>query len=229
MKKDKKTESNTSQNRYKWIYDGIISKVYDPSLKIGLSIFGEKRLRTHLINLILPFVNPYDTLLDICCGTGTLTTMLTNSLSSDCKIIGVDLSKGQIIEASKKNHYSNLEFKLMNASNLKFASETFNVVIISAALHEMNKVLRYRVLCEVYRVLKREGYLFIFDHHEPSELKFRLLYNLYLGFWEKLLSHSSEMQHNILNELKDANFTPTDQIIFDKKFYKFFQLIISKK
>jgi ubiquinone/menaquinone biosynthesis C-methylase UbiE len=93
----------------------------------------------------------------------------------------------------------------------------------------MNKDLRFRVLHEVNRVLKKDGYLFIFDHHEPSEPKLRVLYNLYLGFWEKLLSHSSEMQHSILNELKEVNFTLTDQIIFDKRFYKFFQLIISKK
>jgi len=217
------------QNQYKWIYDRVISKFYDRSLKIGLSIFGEKKLRNRVIELVSPYINPRDTILDLCCGTGTLTTMLANSVYSQCKIIGADLSKGQIIEAIKKDHYSNLEFKVMNASNLRFAPETFNIVIISAALHEMNEALRYRVLHEVNRVLKKEGYLFIFDHHEPSEPKLRLFYNLYLGFWEKLLSYSSEMQHSILNELKEVNFVITDQIIFDKKFYKFFQLIISKK
>jgi len=229
MSQKKRIEFRTTQNQYKWIYDRVISKFYDRSLKIGLSIFGEKKLRQRVIELVSPYVNQRDTILDLCCGTGTLTTMLANSVNSDSKIFGVDLSKGQIIEAIKKNHHSNLEFKVMNAINLRFAPETFNIVIISAALHEMNKTLRYRVLHEVHRVLKKEGYLFIFDHHEPSEPKLRLFYNLYLGFWEKLLSHSSEMQKNVLNELKDINFTLTDQIIFDKKFYRFFQLIISKK
>lgn len=229
MTNHKNTESKTTRNRYKWIYDGVISKLYDRSLKIGLSIFGEKNLRMHVINLILPFVNPSDTILDLCCGTGTLTMMLTNSIYPDCKIIGVDLSKGQLAEAIKKNNFPNLNFRLMDASNLKFASEGFDIVLISAALHEMNKTLRYRVLNEVYRVLKKDGYFFIFDHHEPSEPKLRIFYNVYLGFWEKILSHSSEMQRNILNELKNVNFTILDQIIFNKKFYKFFQLIISKK
>jgi ubiquinone/menaquinone biosynthesis C-methylase UbiE len=218
-----------TQNRYRWIYDGVISKFYDRLLKIGLIIFGEKKLRTHTIDLILPYINSNDIILDLCCGTGTLTTILAHSVHSDCKIIGIDLSKGQIIEAIKKNHFPNLDFKLMNASNLKFASETFNLVIISAALHEMNKAQRQRVLSEVYRVLKKEGYLFIFDHHEPPEPKLRIFYNIYLGFWEKVLSHSTEMQRNILNELKNANYTIIDQIIFDMEFYKFFQLIISKK
>lgn len=221
--------SRKNQNRYKWIYDGIISKFYDRSLKIGLSIFGEHKLRKHTINLISPFINHKDSILDLCCGTGTLTTLLAESIYSDCNIIGIDLSEGQIIQAIKKNRFPNLEFKVMNAGNLRFVSETFNMVIISAALHEMNKAQRYEVLREVHRVLKREGYLFIFDHHEPSEPKLRIFYNVYLGFWEKILSHSAEMQRNILNELKDVNFTLINQIIFDRRFFKFFQLIISKK
>ena len=117
----------------------------------------------------------------------------------------------------------------MDASNLKFASESFNIILISAALHEMDKDLRFRALQEVYRVLRRNGYLFIFDHHEPSEIKLRIFYNFYLGFWERILSHSSEMQRNIFRELKDVKFNPVKQIILNKKIYKFFQLIISKK
>jgi ubiquinone/menaquinone biosynthesis C-methylase UbiE len=117
----------------------------------------------------------------------------------------------------------------MDASNLKLVSESFNIVLISAALHEMDKTLRSRVLQEVHRILKNGGYLLIFDHHEPSEPKLRVFYNFYLGFWEKILSHSAEMQRNILKELVGAKFELIDQIILNKKFYKFFQLIISRK
>jgi ubiquinone/menaquinone biosynthesis C-methylase UbiE len=229
MLKEENIETRKIQNRYKWVYDGVISKFYDRSLKIGLSIFGEKKLRKHVIDLISPLINQSDFILDLCCGTGTLTTMLATSVHSDCKIVGIDLSEGQILHAVRKNHFSNLDFKVMDASNLKFASESFNIVLISAALHEMDKALRYRVLQEVHRVLKEEGYLLIFDHHEPSEPKLRIFYNFYLGFWEKILSHSFEMQRNILRELKGAKLEIINQFILDKKFYKFFQVIISRK
>jgi len=134
-----------------------------------------------------------------------------------------------IFQAIKKNHFSNLDFKVMDAGNLKFESESFNIVLVSAALHEMDKILRSKVLLEIHRVLKRNSYLIVFDHHEPSKPKLRIFYNFYLGFWEKILSHSSEMQKNIFRELKSAKFKLIDQIIFNKKFYKFFQLIITKK
>ncbi len=229
MLKEENIETRKTQNRYRWVYNGVISKFYDRSLKIGLSLFGEKKLRKRVIDIILPLIRRNDSILDLCCGTGTLTTMLAGSVHSDCKIVGVDLSEGQIFQAVRKNHFSNLEFKVMDASNLNFANESFNIVLISAALHEMDKLLRSRVLQEVHRVLKKEGYLLIFDHHEPSEPKLRIFYNFYLGFWEKILSHSFEMQRNILRELIGAKFELIDQIILDKKFYKFFQLIISRK
>lgn len=229
MLKEENFETRKTQNRYKWVYDGVISKFYDRSLIIGLSLFGEKKLRQQVIDLISPLINRNDVILDLCCGTGTLTIMLANSVNSDCNIVGVDLSEGQIFQAIKKNHNSNLDFKVMDASNLRFASNTFNIVLISAALHEMNKILRYKVLQEVHRVLKKEGYLLIFDHHEPSEPKLRIFYNFYLGFWEKILSHSFEMQRNVLRELRGVKFEIIKQIILDKKFYKFFQLIISRK
>jgi len=229
MLKEENIKARKTQNRYRWVYDGVISRFYDRSLKIGLSLFGEKKLRKRVIDLISPLINRNDFVLDLCCGTGTLTTMLAGSVHSGCNIVGVDLSEGQILQAIKKNLFTNLDFKVMDASNLKFKNESFNIVLISAALHEMDKTLRSRVLQEVHRILKKEGYFLIFDHHEPSEPKLRVLYNFYLGFWEKILSHSAEMQRNILKELKSAKFVIIDQIILDKKFYKFFQSIISRK
>ena len=229
MLKKENIEYRKSQNRYKWVYDEVISKFYDRSLKVGLSIFGEDKLRKQVIDFIKPYVKHRDHLIDLCCGTGTLTIKLADSIYSDCKIIGVDLSAGQISQAIKKNHFSNLKFKRMDASRLEIDAKSVNHVIISAALHEMDTHLRINVLSEAYRVLRKGGNLFLFEHHEPSEIKLRIFYNLYLGFWEKLLSKSDEMQRNIFRELKLVTFKPQKQIIFDERFFRFFQLIISKK
>ena len=81
---------------------------------------------------------------------------------------------------------------------------------------------RLKVLKEVYRILKKDGYLLIFDHHEPSKVGIRILYNFYLGFWEKLLSHSFDMQRNILRELKKTGFIILKQTPI-KEFYIFFK------
>ena len=216
--------------QYKWIYDTLISKFYDISLKIGLTPTGENILRMSVYNALLPYVNRGDRILDLCCGTGTLTILLSKLLYSDCNIFGVDISHGQIAQAKKKlgENSENLSFDVMDAKSLNFKDGNFDIVIISAALHEMDKDERLNVLCEIYRVLKNGGIFLIFEHHEPSKSFLRIAYNFYLGYPEKLLSHSSEMQRNILMELKRSNFKIISQTPV-RKFFNFFQVILCKK
>ena len=116
----------------------------------------------------------------------------------------------------------------MDAKSLDFKDDNFNIVIISAALHEMDKDERINVLSEIYRVLKSGGIFLIFEHHEPSKSFLRIAYNFYLGYSEKLLSHSFEMQRNIFTELKKARFKILSQTPI-KNFHNFFQIILSRK
>ncbi len=211
---------------YRWIYNSVISKAYDFGLKIGLTPYGEKILRFSVYNAIASYIKRGDKILDLCCGTGTLTVLLARLLYKECEIIGADLSEGQIIQAKKKNSYQNLKFLVMNANHLNFNNNSFDKVIISAALHEMDQKQRLNVLKEVYRILKSGGVFLIFDHHEPKKTLKRLLYNFYLGFSEMILSKSSEMQRSIIYELRESNFKILKQLTV-RKFLDFFQIIIS--
>ncbi|MBD3342086.1 MAG: methyltransferase domain-containing protein [Candidatus Lokiarchaeota archaeon] len=213
---------------YRWIYDLILSKVYDIALKFGLTPEGEKILRVSVYDQIKKLVRHNDKLLDLCCGTGTLTVLLSNLLYKDCRIIGADISKGQISMAKRKVKNNNIQFIVMDANNLKYKDDYFDFVIISAALHEMNKEQRINVLKEVYRILKKSGYLLIFDHHEPKKLIQRIFYNFYLGFWEKIFSKSFEMQRNIIKELKFVGFQLIRQTPVSE-FRNCFQNILSEK
>jgi len=220
---------NHSQSvRYKQTYDNFISRFYDFGLKIGLTPYGEKILRESVYYAISPIIKRGDRILDLCCGTGTLTVLLAKQFYPDCTIIGADLSQGQIAQAQKKNVYPNLKFKVMDANNLQFSNESIDKIIISAALHEMDRTQRLNVLSEVHRVMKKDGQFLIFEHHEPPNPIYRILYNYYLGLIEKIISHSFEMQRNILLELKQAGFEIISQIPIEK-FLKFFQIILSKK
>lgn len=79
---------NDSQSiRYQQIYDQFISRFYDIGLKIGLTPFGEKILRMSVFNAISPYIKRGDTILDLCCGTGTLTVLLVKLFYADCAII----------------------------------------------------------------------------------------------------------------------------------------------
>lgn len=220
---------NASQSvRYQQIYNQFISRFYDIGLKIGLTPFGEKILRVSVFNEIFPYIKRGDRILDLCCGTGTLTVLLAKLIYNDCSIVGVDISRGQIAQAQKKAVFPNLNFLVMDANDLKFENKRFDKILISAALHEMDKNQRLNVLSEVHRVLEKDGLFLVFEHHEPSETFHRILYNFYLGFIEKITSHSFEMQRNILTELKNAGFNILSQTPIEK-FHSFFQIILCKK
>jgi len=225
MYSDKK---DLEKKGYKWVYDRFISKLYDIGLKIGLTPPGERILRETVFYAISPFIVHGDRILDLCCGTGTLTILLSKVLYKDCEIHGVDLSDGQINQAKKKFNAPNLKFEAMNANFLKFEKDHFDKVIISAALHEMEKEERLKVLSEIHRILRKGGIFLILDHHEPSKIGQRIFYNFYLGFFEKMLSNSFEMQRNILMELIETDFKIISQEPI-KKFHDFFQIILSKK
>jgi len=218
----------SQSKRYKKAYDSIISKFYDTGLKIGLTPPGENILRNSVFTKLSPYIKKGQKILDVCCGTGTLTILLAKLLYKECEIIGVDISSGQIAKAQKKNEYRNLKFEVMDANELKFISNYFDHVIISAALHEMDRNQRLNVLSEIHRILKKKGILLVFEHHEPSTNLLRILYNFYLGFIEKIFSHSFEMQRSLLKEIKITGFNIINQFPIER-FLSFFQIILAQK
>ena len=75
-------------------------------------------------------------ILDLGCGDGKITAEMANSVC-DGSVVGVDYSSSMIALATKRypsSAYSNLSFKVMDASNLSFEA-CFDVVFSNAALH----------------------------------------------------------------------------------------------
>jgi ubiquinone/menaquinone biosynthesis C-methylase UbiE len=111
-------------------------------------------------------INPINkSVLDVATGTGSLAIDLSNSAE---KVVGIDLSSKMLDVAEKKRKNNNLSFMLMDASNMKFKDEEFDLVTISLGLHDMPLDIRTLVLKEVKRVLKRDGKLYILEYNTPK-------------------------------------------------------------
>lgn len=102
---------------------------------------------------LLEFVpdNKEQIILDLGCGTGTLTAQLRNLGS---KIIGVDSSQSMIDKA--KEQFDNIEFMIYDALDLPFENE-FNVVFSNAVFHWISD--HDALLSNVHKVLKSDGLL----------------------------------------------------------------------
>ncbi|MFO7801897.1 MAG: class I SAM-dependent methyltransferase [Desulfovermiculus sp.] len=104
--------------------------------------------------------------IDLCCGAGQLCRLLQEK---GIKCIGVDRSRAMLSKAIRLSP-PELVFVQQDATATSFASGSFDGVIISLALHEMQQELRLLTLDEAARLLKPGGYLFLFDFEAPQSL-----------------------------------------------------------
>ena len=94
-------------------------------------------------------------MLDYCCGTGGFTCSIA---SNDIKIVGIDISDVSIAFARTRSINEHLEqnvsFFVMDAENLAFCDESFDVITCNGVLHHLDICNAYR---ELSRVLKHDG------------------------------------------------------------------------
>lgn len=102
---------------------------------------------------LLEFVpqNAKQSILDLGCGTGTLTAQLADLCD---RIVGVDASQNMIDKA--KEEFSNIEFKVCDALALPFKKE-FDVVFSNAVFHWISD--HDALLKNIHKALKPQGVL----------------------------------------------------------------------
>ncbi len=102
---------------------------------------------------LLEFVpkNKKLSILDLGCGTGTLTAQLAEFAET---IIGIDSSESMIEKA--RTQYGNINFMVCDALSLPFEKQ-FDVVFSNAVFHWIND--HNALLNEVHKVLKPDGLL----------------------------------------------------------------------
>ena len=114
--------------------------------------------------LIQPIVR-HKTVLELASGTGLIAKHIVNAAAH---IEATDASAEMILEAKRDNQSAKLHFSVQDMFSLPYAGNSFDVVIVSNALHivpQPEKSLR-----EIKRVLKDDGVLIAptFTHAENS-------------------------------------------------------------
>lgn len=135
---------------------------YDFVVRI-LSLNRENALREETIRLAQ--IEPGATVLDVGCGTGTLTLRAKAAAGSTGRVYGVDAAPEMIAQARRKAQKAGaqVEFRAGVIEALDFADGTFDRVLSSLMIHHLPPDLQGRALVEVYRVLKPGGQLLIVD------------------------------------------------------------------
>ena len=94
------------------------------------------------------------TVLELATGTGLIAKHI---VSAAAHIEATDASAEMILEATRDNRSAELHFSVQDMFHLPYAEESFDVVIVSNALHIVPQP--EKALAEIRRVLKDDGVL----------------------------------------------------------------------
>lgn len=129
-----------------------------------LMTFGrEGRLRRETVERA--GVAPGHSVLDVGCGTGSLTLAAKAAAGASGQVHGIDPSP-EMIEVSRKKAARkrvDVDFRLGVIENLPFPDASIDVVLSSLMLHHLPDDLKRKGLAEVARVLKPGGRFFAVD------------------------------------------------------------------
>ena len=106
-----------------------------------------------MYELIRPIVR-HKTVLELATGTGLIAKHIVNAAAH---IEATDASAEMILEAKRDNQSAKLHFSVQDMFRLPYADKSFDVVIVSNALHIIPQP--EKALAEIRRVLKNDGVL----------------------------------------------------------------------
>src|SRR3990167_456488 len=147
------TKNKRLFERWSLAYDGFWFRLYFEPLSRHIMQVIEDRKKDALIS--------GGSMLDIACGTGELLKRFAEKFP-EAIFVGIDLTEGMIAKAKEKTwNLSNVSVLIGNAEKLSFCDSSFDVVLISDALHHM--FAPETAVHEVRRVLKKDGLFLLVD------------------------------------------------------------------
>jgi len=187
--------------------------VYDV-LSPVMTFYQEQRLGRIAIELLELREN--EKILDIGCGTGSLTIEIGRKLSTEKTglIIGIDAASKMIQLASKKAAcLPQVQFDIAAAEHLEYQDKTFDKAVSTFFFHHIDFELKVTALNELWRVLKKGGKAVIVDVDIPTTLFGKIC--AWSGY---ILFRQDEIRENIEGKLRLA---------FQKSRFARFQFISS--
>ncbi len=151
-------------------------------------------------------INSDQIILDLACGTGTLSIWMKEECPH-AEIIGID-GDSEILSLAKhkaNNVGLSIQFDKAMSYSLPFSDSYFDRIVSSLFFHHLEWEDKVRTAHEVYRVLKPGGQLHVADWGEASNILMRILF-----FLIQILDGFNNTQDNVSGKLfkliEDAGF-----------------------
>ena len=177
---------------FKWL-----TPLYDPLLKWVMREENFKRRLIHQAN-----IQPKMKVLDLGCGTGTMTLMLKQA-HPIAEVIGMDGDPQVLDIARQKSSGANIQWDEGLASSLPYPDSVFDRVVTSLVIHHLVTDDKRAAFKEIYRVLKPRGELHVLDFGAPHSSLTRLM----ITYMRRLEETADNFDGLILRFITEAGFS----------------------
>ena len=135
----------------------------------GLMGMGVNRPNSRMV-IELAKVRLGDKVLDVGCGTGSLTLTAKSSVGPSGAVYGIDAAPEMIEAARKKAKQAGFDavFEVGLVEKIPFPDATFDVVVSRLVIHHLPEDLKRKAFVEIFRVLKPGGRFLVADFRPPT-------------------------------------------------------------
>ncbi len=177
----------------------VLTRFYDPVVRLSTR---ERVVKEALITYA--DIPPNSTVLDLGCGTGTMTIAMKKKYP-DASVIGLDADPAVLEIARNKASDAGVEIEFIeaNATAIPFSDATVQRIVSSLFFHHLLPTQKKDVLSEALRILAPGGQLHVSDWGKPSSTLMRWLF-----YFVQLLDGFATTQDSVDGQLpvlmKDA-------------------------
>lgn len=156
-------------------------------------------------------------ILDVGCGLGGLNRYIHKYIPN-ATYYGIDVSSKSVQKAYCQNKGTSLSYySSYDGANIPFKKDSFHAVILAGVLHHMQPKAISNILREIYKVLRVDGFLFIFEHNKYNPVVQYIVKKCIIDKNASLLTLGT-----VKKDLLKSNFEliKGDYIIFFPRFLK---------
>lgn len=178
-----------------------LTPLYDPFLRW---VMHERGFKGRLVALAGP--RPGQRILDIGCGTGTLTIMVKQAQPA-AVVAGLDGDEAVLAIARKKaarEAVGPIHWQLGTAYDLPYPDESFDLVLASMMLHHLTLEDKRATFREMRRVLRPGGMFWMVDFGQPHDALMRWVSG-FTAHFEQTRDHFRGLLPALLQEVGFSN------------------------